>query len=188
MSKSPNRFTRLKPGLLADFIPDFLAANGPTKLAYLKQVVRERVGREVSNITLQTVLQTLRSKGSVTQIRHGVYATSDMANCSLLERLTAGDRAHEAVAAFFFVKDDPFTRREQLDAHLRSEMPGLPQDEPDLIVRQLIKLGVLFQRPYSHWAKNVHLDGKGVGLTAEVWADLVGRRADEERALADLMS
>jgi hypothetical protein len=188
MSKSPKRFTRLKPGLLASFIPDYLAANGPTKLADLADAVQRRVGRRVANITLQTVLQTLRSNGSVTQIRHGVYATGDMADCTLLERLTAGNRAHEAVAAFFFVKDDPFTRREQLDYHLRRELPGLPPTECDLIVRQLIKLGVVFQRPYSHFSKDVDKEGKGVGLTAEVWADLVGRRADQERALADLLS
>jgi hypothetical protein len=189
MSKSPNRFTRLKPGLLADFIPAYLADKGPTKLADLADAVERRVGRRVANITLQTALQTLRSNGSIAQLRHGVYAAGDMAGATMLERLTAGNRAHEAVAAFFFVKDDPFTHRNQLDAHLRRELPGLPPTEPDLIVRQLIKMGVLFQRPYNHFAKDLHKDGKGVGLTAEVWADLVQARADEERAqMADLLS
>lgn len=174
-----SRYTRLKPGLLAEFIPKYLAENGPSQLRDIAAAVKRRVRREVSNITIQTVLQTLRSDGTITQLRHGVYATGDMADATLLERLTAGDRAFEVAAAFFFVKEDPFCLRHDFVRHLHRELPGLPPTEPDYIIRQLVKKGVLIEKPYSHFAKDVEKEGKAVALTPEVWRDLQQSREEE---------
>lgn len=174
-----NRYTRLKPGLLAEFIPKYLAENGPSQLRDIAAAVKRRVRREVSNITIQTVLQTLRSNGSVTQLRHGVYATGDMADATLLECLTAGDRAFEVAASFFFVKEDPFCLRHDFVRHLHRELPGLPPTEPDYIIRQLVKKGVLVEKPYSQFAKDPHKEGKGLGLAPEVWRDLLQSREEE---------